>query len=424
MSKINEKRAGKPWPKDCIWPEPLREGEGPYWEADDVDPFIGDPEVEELMERLEIEADLDMELWEMDLSDRMNLLRLDGGILEPVGEICRVIGYDFINENLLRQAFTRRAFAVEHGLSGCNEELEFLGDSVLNSVVTKEIVTHLAEKNENNTEAPFETKYDEGDFTRIRAGFVSKEHLSAQATKLGLDRYILYGTGEEPTESSREDMIEALIGAVTIDSGWDNEVIGGVIDRLICVQLTDPDRFLKKTYYEIFNSWHQRRFGQIPDYEVHGGRQGTYDCTLRYFVPENDKGIWQAQRVDMSGSTRSIAREHAAHEAYSFVLRNGLWMNLKDAGITPDPEKSINQLQELYQKKYIEEIPEYSFKEMEDDRWECNCISSGFMGWGRATNKTKAKKRAAYMVLVHLMESAGISRQEWREKMYEGAFLE
>lgn len=45
----------------------------------------------------------------------------------PVVAVREVIGYEFVNENLLRQAFTRRAFAVEYGISSCNEELELLG---------------------------------------------------------------------------------------------------------------------------------------------------------------------------------------------------------------------------------------------------------------------------------------------------------
>ena len=49
-----------------------------------------------------------------------------------------MIGYEFINENLEKQAFTRRAYGLEYGV-GDSEELEFLGDSILNMVVTGEM---------------------------------------------------------------------------------------------------------------------------------------------------------------------------------------------------------------------------------------------------------------------------------------------
>lgn len=158
---------------------------------------------------------------------------------------------------------------VEYGLSGCNEELEFLGDTVLNTIVTRDMLRQLSSVNEERTEAPFSVRFQEGGLTKIRSRFVSKEFLSARVAELGLDKLILYGTGEEPTESSREDVMEALIGAVTVDCNWDWKIIADVVDKLICVQLEKPDEFLKAGYYDIFNAWHQRRFGTMPEYEVY-----------------------------------------------------------------------------------------------------------------------------------------------------------
>lgn len=467
MFKSTERKTGKPWPKECIWPEPLYDGYGMQWEYDLVNEDAIDEDIQELLDireyfdslvdegRLNEDYSLNedyepyedehtddfddedvegfvpetgdeywedgflLDLWEEDLSNHMNLLKIDVSKIDAAADICHIIGYDFVNENLLRQAFTRRAFAIEYGLRGCNEELEFLGDSVLGTVVTREIVKHLAENDPEKTEAPFVTKYNEGDFSKIRAGFVSKEYLAERATALGLDKYILYGSAEEETESSREDMMEALIGAVTIDSKWDWNAIETIIDNMIRMQLNDPDRYLKKTYFETFNAWHQRHFGQMPDYEVHPALHGQFDCTLRYFVPENDKDILQDQRIDVTEQTRSLARERAAECAYRFVVRNGMWINLKDAELVPDMENSINQLQELFQKKYVDEKPSYEFEEQSIGGWECNCTCGGVTGHGRGTSKIKAKKRAAYMVLIMLLESAGICEDEWRDKMYD-----
>ena len=436
MFKNNDRKTGKPWPKDCIWPEPLHDGYGIPWEADLVDEDALDEHGQELMEIRDyydslieegslsedysLSEELDefepetgeeywdegflVELWEEDLTEHMNLLKLDPA--GPAFGIERIIGYYFVNENLLRQAFTRRAFTIEYGLSGCNEELEFLGDSVLNTVVTREIIKHLADVDLEVTDAPFVTRYNEGDFSKIRSGLVSKEYLAACAVKLGLDQYIMYGTSEEATESSREDMMEALIGAVAIDSGWDWGAIETVIDRMLSIQLGDPDRYFKKTYYELFNSWHQRHFGRIPEYEVHAAAGGQFDCTMRFLIPENEKDIWRDQRVDVTEETRSRARERAAEIAYWFVLHNGLWIDLKDACMVPDLENSINQLQELFQKKYVAERAEYVFVEQAAGGWECTCTCGGVCGYGNGTSKTKAKKAAAYMVLVRMVESA------------------
>ena len=152
--------------------------------------------------------------WEDDFSRQVNLLKTeirDAGS-DPVIRIRDIIDYEFVNENLLRQAFTRRAFAVQYGIAGCSEEMEFLGDSVLNTVVTREIVNQLMHVNLEQTEAPFAARrkgYDEGVLSKIRSKYVCKEYLASRAAELGLDQFILYGSGEEAAESSREDMMEA-----------------------------------------------------------------------------------------------------------------------------------------------------------------------------------------------------------------------
>lgn len=477
----------KRWPENCVWPEPEREGEGTWWELDEVDPFLLDESCQDLMEirdyydklveegRLNEDYSLnedyedyaddwdspelldglektedfddpenhlkdprdfvpeigedywnngfDIDAWEEEFSQQVALLKITPTALEknPVVFVREVIGYEFINENLLRQAFTRRAFAIEYGLSGCSEELEFLGDSVLNAFVTKEIVVQLMEVDAVQTQAPFRAQqkgYDEGVLSRIRSQYVCKEYLAERAQTLGLDQFILYGSGEKPTENSREDMMEALIGAVALDSEWNQNALETVIDNLLCLQLTYPDSFLKATYYDLFNAWHQKHFGHVPSYEIYNLGNKRVGCAIRFQVPENDKGIHTIQRIDVDRGTRSKAREEAAFMAYCFVRQNGLWVNLKDAGLEPSLENSINQLQELYQKKYLDEAPKYEFEHWQGDEWNCNCVCGGVSGYGRGIGKTQAKKKAAYMVLIRLLKSAGIRKEGWEQEYY------
>ena len=330
-------------------------------------------------------------------------------------------GYEFINENLLRQAFTRRAFGLEYGV-GDSEQLEFLGDSILNTVVTREMVRQFSEVFTIEPQAPFRSRYTEGEMTKIRSRLVSKEHLASRAAELGLDKYILYGTGETKNDSAAEDMMEALLGAVAVDCGWDWHVLESVADRLVCIQITAPDEFLKTSFYDLFNAWHQRHFGRMPEYEVYGGestgKRHLFYCTIRFSVPENDKGVRTWQRIDVNEETRGKAREYAARRAYYFVMDQGLWINLADAGIVPSLENSINQLQELYQKKYLEDKAEYVFEELPQDRWRCDCTCGGVNGYGEAGSKTGAKKKASYMVLVRMLSAAGICKKEWKDEMY------
>lgn len=81
----------------------------------------------------------------------------------------------------------------------------------------------------------------------------------------------------------------------------------------------------------------------------------------------------------------------------------GTWLNLKDTEVTPNPEDSINQLQELYQKGYADAPAAYEFTEQELDTWFCDYVFGSVFGYCEAGSKTKAKKKAAFIALKRLM---------------------
>lgn len=452
----------KCWPEKCVWPEPVWNGEGEYVET--ASEFLDEAELdEESRELLEIREYFDeqvelgrlnpdytlnedyedydeswqpekgddywddeffLDAWEEDMATCINLLKIPIHDIndDSVIIIRRIINYNFINENILRQAFTRRAFQIEYGLDGCSEQLEFFGDTVLNTVVTREIYKRFTEISTSTVDAPFESKYNEGDLSKMRTHFVSKEYLSERAKELGLDQFILYGTDENATDSSREDMMEALIGAVAVDSNWNWQVLEDVVDRLVNIQLNSPDSLLKTSYYEQFNSSHQRHFHKMPEYEIFRRRlqngEESFSCSVRYFVPENDKDIYTDQRIEaLDFPNRTAARERAAMMAVGFIQQNGLWVDLKNANLEPRYDYAINQLQELKQNKYVDE-PEYTFEEW-DGGWKCNCTCGGVVGYGKAASKTKAKKKAAFMVLVRLLKSAGLCSEELEHTMWQ-----
>ena len=460
---------GRKWPKNCSWPAPIGEYGGFAWDVDTIPSELNgyaqelvdildyfdeqvaegrldenyylnvdyeDPFAEEKEEEAEDPSfwepeegeefwegnHFDIAFWREELSTALNQLKIDTCDDDPAMRIHQILDYYFVNENLLRQAFTRRAFQIEYGLYGCSEELEFLGDSVLSFCISKEMARALCEAREDNTESPFHSKLNEGGLSRLKSTFVCKEHLAKRCEELGLDQFILYGTGEVPTESAKEDAIEALIGAVAMDCNWDMRILEDVVDRLISMQIEEPEQYLHKSYYELFNSWHMSHFGRMPEYQITGRSgsgqpdDGTVNCTVKFSVPANDRGIF-GEPVTESGESRSKARERAAKYAYYFIVDHGLWMNLEDAGIVPEPMEAINQLQELCQKGYIEN-PVYDFSEKETF-WNCNCVVNGITAFGYGPAKMIAKKMAAYKALINLLRSAGCCKDEWFYEMVD-----
>ncbi|MDH4125914.1 MAG: ribonuclease III [Gammaproteobacteria bacterium] len=164
------------------------------------------------------------------------------------------LSYEFNDPRLLQQALTHRSSPGDN-----NERLEFLGDAVLDLVVSDCVF------NARRAAA-------EGDLSRLRASLVNKSSLAEIATELGLSEYLILGEGERKTgghrrESILADALEALFGAVYLDSGFAaaEAVIRRVFDsRLKMLPANDELRDPKTRLQE----WLQSRAAELPHYEL------------------------------------------------------------------------------------------------------------------------------------------------------------
>ena len=164
------------------------------------------------------------------------------------------LGYEFDDPRLLQQALTHRSCPGDN-----NERLEFLGDAVLDLVVSELVY---------NTQRAAA----EGDLSRLRASLVNKSSLAELASGLGLGEHLLLGEGERKTGGHRRDSIladalEALFGAVYVDAGF--AAAAAVIrqafgERLTALpaanELRDPKTRLQE--------WLQARASGLPEYEL------------------------------------------------------------------------------------------------------------------------------------------------------------
>jgi len=123
------------------------------------------------------------------------------------------LGIFFNDQSLLKQAFVHRSYLNENPNSvlPSNERLEFLGDAILDFIVTDELYSEFPE-------------LPEGDLTTIRASLICRQTLAKVASSLKLGDWLLLGQGEETSggrkrESNLANTSEALIGAVYLDQG-------------------------------------------------------------------------------------------------------------------------------------------------------------------------------------------------------------
>ncbi len=128
------------------------------------------------------------------------------------------IGYCFQNKSLLVTAVTHTSYANEHGHNGKekpehNQRLEFLGDSVLSTVISTYLYRHYPD-------------LPEGNLSKLRASVVCESALAEVARRIRLQDYLLLGVGEEQTggrdkPSILADAMESLIAALYLDSGYE-----------------------------------------------------------------------------------------------------------------------------------------------------------------------------------------------------------
>ena len=131
-----------------------------------------------------------------------------------IKQLERRIGYEFKDKNLLIQAMTHSSYANEKKIEKheSNERLEFLGDAVLELVISEFLFLN-------------SPKLAEGELTKTRASLVCEQALSHCAKGMELGSYLYLGKGEESTggrnrDSIISDSLEALIGAIYLDGGW------------------------------------------------------------------------------------------------------------------------------------------------------------------------------------------------------------
>lgn len=219
------------------------------------------------------------------------------------------LGITFNDGELLRQAFTHRSYLNEHRgeVSTHNERLEFLGDAVLELIVTHFLYNQFPDK-------------PEGDLTAYRAALVNAVTLSEVAGKIGMNEYLLLSKGEaKDTGRARgillANAIEALIGAIYLDQGYEaakqfiEKNLFPKMDEIITKKLwRDPKSTLQEKVQELE--------GATPHYSV-----------VRETGPDHDKqfivGVYMKDNLLAQGAGKS--KQEAEQDAARNALEEKGW---------------------------------------------------------------------------------------------------
>ena len=253
--------------------------------------------------------------WRKPLGERRTApcLREESSTLEGADQVKqnmktvqRRIGYAFAETDLLVEAMTHSSYANETAGSGpSNERLEFLGDAVLELCVTEELYARYPEA-------------DEGRLTAYRATLVNERSLADLAGRLGLDRALLLGRGEE-NQGGRQrpallsDAFEALLGAVFLDGGY-AAARQWVLARFDGLWPEKLEVSLEKDHKTRLQELTQLRFRDRPVYTLEGTSGPEHERVFHVLLK-----LPEGEEFRSSGSSVKKAEQEAAREALSYM---------------------------------------------------------------------------------------------------------
>ncbi len=213
------------------------------------------------------------------------------------------LGYQFKNIGLLREALQHSSYVNEQRDPDLqdNERLEFLGDAVLDLVITHILMEQFP-------------KTREGDLSRMRATIVNESQLSLVAQRLNLGQHLLLGRGEEQSNGQEKksilaDALEAVIAAVYLDGGLQAgfEVIGRQFSEMISHV---RDRLAEEDFKSRLQELVQVQFKRIPDYKIVAESGPDHDKTFEVRL-----SIGNSLTTHGTGKSKKAAEQAAAEVA-------------------------------------------------------------------------------------------------------------
>ena len=173
----------------------------------------------------------------------------------------RMTGIHFTDQKLLREALTHKSYATEFNLKYDNQRLEFLGDAVVQIVLTK----HLFHRYPG---------LQEGDLTKIRSALVNQDTLAKFARSISLGSYLMLGRGETEShgcdrDSTLSDAFEAVCGAIYLDQG--SALVTEFILKTLHTNCREPSDLLHSLNPKgLLQEYAQAHFGKAPEYKILG----------------------------------------------------------------------------------------------------------------------------------------------------------
>lgn len=218
------------------------------------------------------------------------------------------IKYNFKNPELLKIALTHPSVKKSKNKDNNNyERMEFLGDSVLNLIIADLVYNSYQ-------------SYSEGKLSVIHANLVNTKSIAQVAQSIDLGKHMILDTGEEilggrTNPKNLENVMEALIGAVYLDSNYDT--IKEIVTQLWRKLIKNHDKIIKKDDKSSLQEWTQKTYNQLPVYKIENKEGLSHDPTFKVSVHVKNVGKEYAE-----GKSKKQAEQIAAKKMLNKINKD------------------------------------------------------------------------------------------------------
>jgi ribonuclease III len=219
-------------------------------------------------------------------------------MIKLIENLEKSLNYSFKDKDLLLEALTHRSFTTENSINYDNQRLEFLGDAVVQIIVTDYIYNKYTSKNE-------------GELTAIRSALVKRESLAELAKYIKLEDYILLGKGETESGGNKRDSVlcdafEALIGAIYLDSDIENcrKILLHLIKEVFPKISSVTNNLNPKGYLQEIT---QKRYSDKPEYRVKESFGPEHNLTYIVEVKLNENVLAVGKGKNIKAAEKAAA---------------------------------------------------------------------------------------------------------------------
>ncbi|MBU1144536.1 MAG: hypothetical protein KJ971_01590 [Firmicutes bacterium] len=296
---------------------------------------------------------------------------------KDISHIEEVLGYTFTNKALLTQAFTRSAFSSEPDRRD-SEVLEFVGDRVIEYQITRILVNGTMSSDNQG----LNSKYNPGELTILKSLIVENANFASVMEDFGLDQFIPLGQNEVIQESFKSDLLESIVGAIAVDSFFNENELYEIVDYLL-----SPRAYLHHSGFDSFlyvKRWCKLK--KVKDLNhsiklIKNGGVKSYRATIKF-------GDYE---VAGTYETKIDSLFQIALLAHKKIRENKEEITIKDFLHDLNENNGKSKLNELKRLGFYKEL-DINDEKTSDNKWKITFQMDGFSTWYVDANKKKAMK--------------------------------